>query len=105
MAGSALRLIADSVAPIGLDDIVQTGDNSFPRYRVIAINGDRAWLRDVQYGSDEIVPMARISLVDQSPSNVRKARSRNHRLLDVSNVSHLAGALGRGAVVNSDWSN
>ena len=90
MTSTALRLVAESVAPITVGDIVRTGDNSLPQYRVIALSGDRAWLRDVQYGNDEIVPLARIQNAIPSPSTTRKARSRNHRLLDDSNVSHLS---------------
>ena len=35
-------------------DIVCTGANQFPRYEVIAIRGDRAWLRDLQSGADHL---------------------------------------------------
>ena len=35
-------------------DLVRTGPNAFPHYRVIAVYGDKVWVRDVQYGSDGI---------------------------------------------------
>ena len=35
-------------------DLVRTGVNAFPHYRVIAVYGDKVWVRDVQYGSDGI---------------------------------------------------
>jgi hypothetical protein len=35
-------------------DLVRTGPNMFPHYQVIAVNGDKVWVRDVQYGSDGI---------------------------------------------------
>jgi len=43
---------------IGVGDIVRSGENRYPHYRVLAINGDRAWVRDVQYGTDYIVAIA-----------------------------------------------
>jgi hypothetical protein len=35
-------------------DLVRTGSNLFPHYHVIAVHGDKVWVRDVQYGSDGI---------------------------------------------------
>ena len=35
-------------------DLVRTGPNMFPHYEVIAVYGDKVWVRDVQYGSDGI---------------------------------------------------
>jgi hypothetical protein len=35
-------------------DLVRTGANAFPYYQVIAVHGDKVWVRDVQYGSDGI---------------------------------------------------
>jgi hypothetical protein len=43
---------------IKVGDIVRSGENLYPHYRVIAIHGDRAWVRDVQYGTDYIVAIA-----------------------------------------------
>ncbi len=39
---------------IATGDLVRTGANAFPHYRVIAVYGDKVWVRDVQYGSDGI---------------------------------------------------
>jgi len=39
-------------------DLVRTGANAFPQYRVIAVYGDKVWVRDVQYGSDGITNLA-----------------------------------------------
>jgi hypothetical protein len=39
-------------------DIVRSGVNRYPYYRVIAINGERAWVRDIQYGTDCVVAIA-----------------------------------------------
>jgi hypothetical protein len=39
-------------------DLVRTGSNAFPHYRVIAVHGDKVWVRDVQYGSDGITSLS-----------------------------------------------
>ena len=39
-------------------DVVRTGANAFPLYRVIAVHGDKVWVRDVQYGSDGITSLS-----------------------------------------------
>lgn len=39
-------------------DLVRTGANAFPYYKVIAVHGDKVWVRDVQYGSDGITSLA-----------------------------------------------
>ena len=64
MAKPALTLIVNDraeaqIASIAPGDVVRTGENAYPQYRVIATQDDRAWVRDVQYGTDHIVPIAR----------------------------------------------
>ena len=61
LPGSATR----SVAP---GDLVRTGKNFHPHYHVIALAEDRAWIRDVQYGTDHIVPVPH-----RGAPNVRQA--------------------------------
>jgi hypothetical protein len=39
-------------------DLVRTGPNAFPYFKVIAVYGDKVWVRDVQYGSDGITRLA-----------------------------------------------
>ena len=39
-------------------DLVRTGSNAFPHYRVIAVYDDKVWVRDVQYGSDGITNLS-----------------------------------------------
>lgn len=36
-------------------DICITGENRYPRFRVIALNDDRVWVRDVETGRDSVV--------------------------------------------------
>ena len=62
----SLRIVVSRERPLyGLKvgDIVRTGDNRYPHYKVIAICSDRAWIRDVRYGDDHVVPMDRLHAV------------------------------------------
>ena len=61
MAKAALTLVVSKPAgqAIAPGDVVRTGEHAYPRYRVIATSDDRAWVRDVQDGTDHIVPIAR----------------------------------------------
>jgi len=53
----ALRIVqsGEPAPAICVGDVVRTGDNKFPHYEVIAVSGGRVWLRDVQYGVDQVV--------------------------------------------------
>ncbi len=51
-------------APIGPGDWVATGANVEPHYRVIAVCGDKVWLRDVRGGHDGITSVSRCHKVD-----------------------------------------
>jgi hypothetical protein len=44
---------------IAAGDLVRTGVNHFPQYEVIAVHGDKAWVRDVQNGSDHLALLSR----------------------------------------------
>jgi hypothetical protein len=35
-------------------DIVRTGRNHFPHFVVVAVNGDKVWIRNLQSGHDAI---------------------------------------------------
>jgi hypothetical protein len=39
-------------------DLVRTGPNAFPYFKVIAVHGEKVWVRDVQYGTDGITSLA-----------------------------------------------
>ena len=43
--------------PVKVGDIVKTGPNDYPRFKVIAIDGDRAWLRNVISNDDAVVSL------------------------------------------------
>ena len=40
-------------------DLVRTGPNLFPHFEVIAVNGDKAWVRNVQTGADGLAELTR----------------------------------------------
>lgn len=41
-------------------DLVRTSANLFPHYQVIAVDGDKAWVRNVQSNKDDITALSRI---------------------------------------------
>jgi hypothetical protein len=43
---------------VQVGDLIRTGPNLYPHYCVIAINGDKAWVRDVQSGMDGLTSLA-----------------------------------------------
>jgi hypothetical protein len=53
----------DPSPTIDVGNLVRTGENLYPQYQVIAVSEDRAWVRDIQYGTDQIVPVARCSRI------------------------------------------
>ena len=50
----------DSGELIAVGDLVATGRNKHPRYRVIALDADKAWIRGVSQGRDHVVPVSRL---------------------------------------------
>jgi hypothetical protein len=44
---------------IAAGDLVRTGPNLFPHFTVIAVNGDKAWVRNVQTGADGLAELSR----------------------------------------------
>ena len=44
---------------IQVGDLVRTGPNLYPHYTVIAVNGDKAWVRNVQNGLDGVTSISR----------------------------------------------
>jgi len=51
-------LLGEATAFVAVGDVIRTGENFHPHYRVIALTEDRAWIRDTQHGTDHIVPLA-----------------------------------------------
>lgn len=50
------REYEEHIAP---GDLVRTGPNLFPHFTVVAIDGDKAWLRNVQTGMDALAALNR----------------------------------------------
>lgn len=54
---------AEEQEPIAPGAVVRTGRNRWPKYRVIAVEGDKAWIRGETYGRDHVVPLRRLRRV------------------------------------------
>lgn len=50
---------ADEAEAVVVGDVVRAGPNLFPHFTVVAVNGDTAWVRNVQSGVNALVPLAR----------------------------------------------
>ena len=48
-------------------DLVRAGSNLFPHFEVIAVNGGKAWVRDVQTGADHLALLSRCRKVLREP--------------------------------------
>jgi hypothetical protein len=40
-------------------DVVRMGQNSFPHFEVLAVHGEKAWVRNVQNGGDSLAQLSR----------------------------------------------
>lgn len=60
----ALKLEREHEEVIQAGDTVRTGPNLFPYYSVIAVHGDKAWLRNVQNGQDAVTNLNRCSRIE-----------------------------------------
>ncbi len=49
-------------------DLVSTGPNLFPYFKVIAVSGETAWVRDVQSGGDGLTALSRCRKVNGAPA-------------------------------------
>jgi hypothetical protein len=56
-------LLGEATASVAVGDVIRTGENFHPHYRVIALAEDRAWIRDTQHGTDHIVPLDRCNRI------------------------------------------
>ncbi|HYG25326.1 MAG TPA: hypothetical protein VD906_00305 [Caulobacteraceae bacterium] len=43
--------------PVRVGDIVKTGPNDYPRFKVVALDSGRAWLRNIVTGEDAVVSL------------------------------------------------
>jgi hypothetical protein len=49
-------------------DVVRTGPNLYPHYTVIAVSGDKVWVRNVQTGADGLTPVSRCRKINGAPA-------------------------------------
>jgi hypothetical protein len=45
-------------------DVVRTGTNTFPQWRVLAVHGDKAWVRNLQTHVDGVTDLFRCRKVE-----------------------------------------
>ena len=45
-------------------DLVRTGPNLYPHYQVIAVHGDKVWVRNVQNGLDGVTNINRCRRIE-----------------------------------------
>ena len=48
-------------------DLVRTGPNLFPHFEVLAVNGDKAWVRNVATGADHLALVSRCRKINGQP--------------------------------------
>ena len=53
---------------IRVGDLVRTGPNLFPHFEVIAVHGDKAWVRNVQTGLDGLTSVNRCRKINGAPA-------------------------------------
>ena len=53
---------------IRVGDLVRTGPNLFPHYEIIAVHGDKAWVRNVQTGLDGLTSVNRCRKINGAPA-------------------------------------
>ena len=56
---SPADLLGAAPPSLAAGDRIRTGCNFHPHYQVVALSEDRAWVRDLQYGTDHIIPIDR----------------------------------------------
>ena len=50
-------LSSEAVSGVRAGDIVSAAAGGLPIYRVMSLDGDRAWLRDIDSGADQVTPL------------------------------------------------
>jgi hypothetical protein len=50
-------------------DLVRTGPNLHPHFEVVAVHGDKAWVRNLQNGTDHLALVSRCRKINGQPSN------------------------------------
>jgi hypothetical protein len=53
---------------IGVGDLVRTGPNLYPHFEVVAVHGDKAWVRNIQNGVDHLALVSRCRKINGQPA-------------------------------------
>ena len=53
---------------IRVGDLIRTGANHFPHFEVVAVHGDKAWVRNVANGSDHLALLSRCRRINGQPT-------------------------------------
>jgi hypothetical protein len=57
----------DYAEEIRAGDLVRTGPNLFPHFEVVAVHGEKAWVRNVQTGADHLAFVSRCRKIEAEP--------------------------------------
>jgi hypothetical protein len=53
---------------IHVGDLVRTGPNLYPHFEVVAVHGDKAWVRNVLTGADHLALLSRCRKINGQPA-------------------------------------
>ena len=53
---------------IAVGDIVRTGANLFPHFEVLALHGEKAWVRNLSNGADHLAMVSRCRRINDQPA-------------------------------------
>ena len=53
---------------IQIGDLVRAGPNLFPHFEVLAVHGDKAWVRNVLSGADHLALLSRCRRINGQPA-------------------------------------
>lgn len=54
---------------IAAGDLVRAGTNLFPHFEVVAVHGDKVWVRNVSNGADHVAALSRCRKINGQPAN------------------------------------
>jgi hypothetical protein len=58
---------------ISVGDLVRAGPNLFPHFEVLAVHGDKAWVRNISNGSDHVAMVSRCRKINGQPPPLAQA--------------------------------
>jgi len=60
----SIRLQREYDEEIRVGDKVRTGNNAFPHFSVMAVHGDKVWIRNLQNSQDSVVDLDRVRKIE-----------------------------------------